>query len=517
MVRRLGSLPGPGVNDSMQTNGDGNRRKQRFRERLEVLRDSELHRHVRRHLPSGGWTRRQWIHASLFTTIGIMVATIIPGFSSAIPAPKATHATLALELPELEGDAAQDHAGDSWQTLRIKPGQTLGGLFEELEIPATTMHQFLANDDFKALMRRLKPGTEISFDMPVGGTLRALRYDRDLSSRVVLSLKGEKVLEKVIPRETTTRTVVLSGRVGSSLNRSARKAGLTAANINALTDDIFKYDIDFNSDLDSDDRFSVVVQQTWREGELVATGPIEAATFTVDGKLHSGFRYARPGSTAEYFTAQGRPLKKSFIRMPIPYARLSSKFGARKHPVLGTMRMHKGVDYAAVTGTPIMAAGDAKVQFAGVQRGYGNVVILDHGRGYTTLYGHMSRIGKVRPGQRIAQGTVIGYVGSTGLATGPHLHYEFRVNGAHRNPLSITMPPPEPLGGAQLASFKTQTRDALARIHTVESAIYADLEPGTPVESKVDRAAVTEVADATPAKGQKKGGKKKAGTRKKRG
>ena len=127
----------------------------------------------------------------------------------------------------------------------------------------------------------------------------------------------------MVARETTTRTVVLSGKVGRSLNRSARKAGLTAANINSMTDEIFKYDIDFNSDLDADDRFSVVVEQTWREGELISTSPVQAATFTVDGKLYSGFRYARAGEKPEYFTAQGRPLKKTFIRMPIPYARLS--------------------------------------------------------------------------------------------------------------------------------------------------------------------------------------------------
>src|SRR5690606_12869271 len=197
------------------------------------------------------------------------------------------------------------------------------------------------------------------------------------------------------------------------------------------------------------------------------------------GKLYSGFRFTRPGGKPEYFTAAGRPLKKNFIRMPIAYARMSSKFGARRHPVLGTMRMHKGVDYAAATGTPIMAAGDARVQFAGKQRGYGNVVILDHGRGHTTLYAHMSRFGKYRQGQRVPQGAVIGYVGATGMATGPHLHYEFRVNGAHRNPLSVTMPPPDPLAGSQLAAFRAQSAPALARIQMVEKLIYADAATAT--------------------------------------
>lgn len=449
--------------------------RQRFKERLEILRDSSLHRQVKQHLAAHRWTRRQWIHASLFLSIGVMLATIVPGFSSATQAPSIKpFSTTTLSLPALSAQQRDGTAGDSWQLVKVKPGQTLRAVFKQLGIPAETMKLVLSNRNAKTALTQLKPGSELAFDLPVGGALRTLRYDRDADHKVELALDGGQVQEKVLSRDNMTRTVVLSGTVGRSLNRSARKAGLTQANLNALTDEIFKYDIDFDSDLDPNDRFSVVVDQTWRDGELVSTGPVQAAAFTVDGKLHSGFRFARAGGKPEYFTPEGRPLKKIFIRMPIPYARLSSRFGSRFHPVLGRMRMHKGVDYAAGTGTPIMAAGDARVQFAGRQNGYGNVVILDHGRGYTTLYGHMSRFGKIRAGQRVAQGTVIGYVGSTGLATGPHLHYEFRVNGVHRNPLSITMPPPEPLGGAQLAAYRSYTARALAQIRTVENIIYAD-------------------------------------------
>ena len=481
----------------MQSHGGGNSRKQQFRERLGVLRETA----VKRHLPEGRWTRRHWIHASLFTTIGVLMATIVPGFSSAIQAPVSQpRNTLLLELPDLSAARQAGTAGDSWQVVRVKPGQTMGAIFEELGIPAATLHRILENSDAKKALTRLKPGTEIAFDLPVTGSLRTLRYDRDPSHRVELVVGTDKITERVIARETTTRTVVLSGKVGRSLNRSARKAGLTSANINSMTDEIFKYDIDFNSDLGPDDRFSVVVEQTWREGELISTGPVQAATFTVDGKLYSGFRFTRPGGKPEYFTAAGRPLKKNFIRMPIAYARMSSKFGARRHPVLGTMRMHKGVDYAASTGTPIMAAGDGRVQFAGWQGGYGRTVILDHGRGHTTLYAHMSRLGKIKQGQRVAQGTVIGYVGTTGLSTGPHLHYEFRINGVHRNPLSVTMPPPEPLSGAQLAAFRTYTSNALARIRTVEDIIYADVGPAEDAAKPA-----TAVASAKPAPAKKNG------------
>lgn len=464
------------------------------RQRLKAKREAALHRPVLTRQISEGftgrWSRRQWAHASLFATLGVLVAAIVPGFGpGANPQPiHAQRSSLALSLPPLPIARLKGHSGDSWQIVRIERGQTLGSVFENLDLPASTMHRLLDESGDKALLTRLKPGTELAFDLPANGELRTFRYDRDESQRVELSIAGDKITEKVIVRPTEKRTAVISGKVGKSLFHSARKLGLSGSNINTLTDEIFKYDIDFNEDVAASDRFSVVVEQTWREGELIKSGPVLAATFTTGGKLHTGFRFERNGK-AEYFTGDGRPLKKSFIRMPIPYARLTSGFGARRHPVLGRMRMHKGVDYAARTGTPIMAAGDARVKSAGWMGGYGNAVVLDHGRGYTTLYGHMSRIGKIKAGQRIAQGTVIGYVGSTGMSTGPHLHYEFRVNGAHRNPLSITMPPPEPLSGVALAQFRAQTSVALARIQQVENIIYADAGEASPATTKVKKPA----------------------------
>ncbi|MBN6149908.1 M23 family metallopeptidase [Xanthomonas sp. AmX2] len=453
-------------------------RKERFQQRLHVQHDTALHRKLRQHLPAAfneRWNRRHWIHASLFATIGALAATIVPGFSNAIDVPlQTTHATLALPLPPLSLAQQQGMVGDSWQVVRIRPGQTLGAVFEQLDIPATLMHQVLGHPGTRDALTRLRPGAEIAFDLPVGGGLRALRFDRDATHRVELTLHGDEVQEKVIERDTSTRTVVTSGQITSSLYAAARKAGLPPSAIATMTDEIFKYDIDFDKDLQPGDRFSVVMDETWREGERIDTSKILAATFTTGGKTYSGFRFERSGKAAEYFDVNGRPLKKTFIRMPVAYSRISSTFGARRHPVLGTMRMHKGIDYAASSGTPIMAAGDARVQYVGTQRGYGNVVILDHGKGYSTLYGHMSRFGKIKAGQRIDQGTVIGYVGMTGLATGPHLHYEFRVAGVQRNPASVTMPPPEPLGGAELVAFRAQTSPALARIQSVEKLIYAD-------------------------------------------
>ena len=453
-------------------------RKQQFHDRLGILHDTLLHRTLRQRFPAAfntRWTRRHWVHASLFATLGALLATIVPGFSSQLQPASQLHATLPLSLPPLTVRAPAAGQGHQWDVVQVEPGQTLGGVFESMGVSSQTMHQILEQPGNREALTRLRPGAELAFALGEDGALQGFRFDRTPSQRVELSLVGGKIHEKVLERATTTRVAVTSAEIDSSLYAAGRRAGLSPASIAVMTDDIFKYDIDFK-DVQPGDRFSAVVEETWREGERIGGGRILAATFTTGGKTYTGFRFERDGKT-EYFTQDGRPLKKSFIRMPIPYARLSSTFGARRHPVLGKMRMHKGVDYAAGTGTPIMAAGDAKVQFVGQQRGYGNVVILDHGRGHTTLYAHMSRFGKIKRGQQVAQGSVIGYVGSTGLATGPHLHYEFRVNGVHRNPLSVTMPPPAPLAGAELAAFRAQAAPALARIESMERLMYASAEP----------------------------------------
>jgi murein DD-endopeptidase MepM/ murein hydrolase activator NlpD len=460
-------------------NGSGQAR----REHLKALREAALHRPVlARHLSdgfNGRWSRRQWVQASLFATIGMLVASIVPGFGGADTLQTQTHRqSMALALPPLPRVRTQGEPGDSWQVVRVERGQTLGELFEQVGVPAATMYRILEHPGAKQALTRLRPGAELGFDLPVNGKLRTFRFDRDDDSRVELSLGKDAITEQVIERPRQVRTVVASGEISSSLYASARKAGLSPAAIATLTDEIFQYDIDF-SHTQKGDRFSAVYEQVWREGERIGTGEIAAATFTTGGKTYSGFRFEHDGKVG-YYTADGRPLKKAFIRMPIAYARVTSGFSrARKHPVLGRTRRHDGVDYGAGSGTPIHAAGDARVQFIGWKGGYGRTIVLDHGRGYTTLYAHMSRFGKYKRGARIKQGTVIGYVGSSGLATGPHLHYEFRINGVHRNPLTVTMPPAEPLKGAALAAFQAQTAPTLARIQQVEQIMYAKAEPST--------------------------------------
>ncbi len=416
----------------------------------------------------GRWSREHWMLASMFATMGALVVAIVPGFTDAMHTPKVSRATFALSLPALPKPASATLI-DNWQIVRLHKGQTLQSLFVDFNLPAADMQRLLAQPGAKQVLAHLHDGDELSFNVPTPGQLRGLRFNKDDATRVELQLAGDAIYSTTIQRPLETRMESTSGVIENSLYHAGEHAGLSDASVTQMAK-IFSYDIDMAQDLQPGDSFQVVYQDYWRDGQRVRTGDIIAASFDNDGKRYFAYRYTHPDGKSEYVDADGRPLKKSFMRTPVEFTRISSGFtlAGRMHPILGYMRRHTGVDYAAPTGTPIVAAGDAKVQFEGWKNGYGNCIILDHGRGYTTLYGHMSSFGRYRVGTHVEQGTTIGYVGMTGMATGPHLHYEFRINGDYRNPLSITMPKPEPLTGSALASFRTQNATALAQLNRMQ-------------------------------------------------
>jgi murein DD-endopeptidase MepM/ murein hydrolase activator NlpD len=416
----------------------------------------------------GRWTREHWMLASLFATMSVMIVAIVPGFASAKHTPRAERTTLALALPALP-KFYHPAPIENWQVLRVQKGQTLSSMFADLGLPASDLQRVLAQPGAAAALGRLRDGDELSFDIGDPGELHGLRFNKDDNTRVEMRIGNDAIKTTDIERPSETRLEASAGVIEGSLYAAGMRAGLSEAAIQQMTN-AFSYDIDFAQDLRPGDSFQVVHEEIWRDGERQRNGSVIAASFENAGKRYYAYRYIHDGKT-EYVDENGRPLKKSFMRTPVEYTRISSGFtAARLHPILGTMRAHKGVDYAAPTGTPVMAAGDARVAFAGWKNGYGNCIILDHGRGYTTLYGHMSRLGKYRVGAHVAQGTVIGYVGMTGLATGPHLHYEFRINGNYRNPLSVTMPKPEPLSGAALAQFHAQIAPALAQLKRLQES-----------------------------------------------
>ena len=404
----------------------------------------------------------------MFGFLGTSLIAIVPGFANAMRAPSAdpggTRVSLALPLPKAEDRGPVDNSG--WQFVRVRSGETLGAIFQQLKLPASLMQRLLDSTSAERALTHLREGQELAFELDGSGQLKTLRFDPNGNSRVELKVSGDAITESVQQLPVERRVEIAAGTISSSLYADGARAGLSSTAINTLAN-IFKYDIDFVEDVRDGDRFQVVYEELWRDGQRIGTGDVIGATFTNRGKRFTAYSFEQNGKT-EYFDETGRPLKKVLMRIPIEFARLSSTFGMRKHPVLGRMRAHKGVDYAARTGTPIMAAGDARVSFVGWKNGYGRAVILDHGQGRSTLYGHMSAWGKEKVGQHVSQGSTIGYVGMSGLATGPHLHYEFRVNGNQVNPLTVTMPKPQPLAGSDLIRFRAATAPAVAKLLLVE-------------------------------------------------
>ncbi|MEZ5581994.1 MAG: peptidoglycan DD-metalloendopeptidase family protein [Candidatus Competibacteraceae bacterium] len=278
---------------------------------------------------------------------------------------------------------------------------------------------------------------------------------------------GDKFVIDAAGRALETRTAFSTGVIRHSFYQSALAAGLSDELIMELVA-IFKWHIDFASEIKRNDHFTVLYEETYLAGEKTGNGTILAAEFNHQGNIHRALRYTDHHSETHYYTPEGRPInRRTFLRTPVDFRRISSHFRTNRwHPVLGVKRPHRGVDYAAPVGTPVWAAGDGTVEFVGRQGGYGKVVILRHGRRYSTLYGHLSRFYPgLRRGSAVRQGEVIGHVGRTGLATGAHLHYEFRIDGRHVNPVTAKLPGPEPMGRSQLADFRAKTAHLTAQLN----------------------------------------------------
>jgi murein DD-endopeptidase MepM/ murein hydrolase activator NlpD len=340
--------------------------------------------------------------------------------------------------------------------LLVKRGDTLEMLFRRNGLNLTDLASMAALPDVGTALRLLKPGDRLEIAHRDG---QVLSLRRELDEVKVLSIaRGDSGFAvSTLERPVDIRTTGTHGVIRSSLFEAGMDAGMS----DRVTMDmagIFEWDIDFIQDVREGDQFTVIYEELWRDGVKLRNGSIVAAEFVNQGKAYRAARYRDANGRNDYYTPDGRSVRRAFIRAPLNFTRISSNFNPnRRHPVLNTIRAHRGVDYAAPTGTPIRAAGDGKVLFRGVQGGYGNTIILQHGGNITTLYGHMSRFGSARVGARVAQGDIVGYVGKTGLATGPHLHYEYRINGAHRNPRTVSLPPADPIPAEHEDDFRSTT------------------------------------------------------------
>jgi len=360
------------------------------------------------------------------------------------------------------------------KSVVVANGDTLSTVFAKVGLSPAVMHAVLASSPDAKQLSRLKIGQTLEFQLTEQGELASLRSKLNSLETLALEQTPKGYVFKKEQVKPEVSTVYARGEIDSSLFLAAKRAGLSH-NLTMDLANVFGYDIDFALDIRKGDSFEVIYEEKTVEGKRVGTGNILAARFTNRGKTYSAVRYTSKDGSTSYYNADGTSMRKAFIRTPVDFARISSRFSnGRKHPILNKIRAHKGVDYAAPHGTPIKSAGDGKVLLAGRKGGYGNTVIIQHGQRYRTLYAHMQGFAKgVRNGSTVKQGQIIGYIGTTGLSTGPHLHYEFQVDGVHVDPLGLKLPMADPIAKSEMPRFMQQSQPLMARMDEERATMLA--------------------------------------------
>ena len=379
------------------------------------------------------------------------------------------------QTADLETPPPAPELSENWNPVKVKSGQTLDGIFRQQGYSISLLHQILAlNGETKGLTK-IRPGDIFDFQQNDDGSFRKMRYALDEARYLLVARDGDSLSVDLQEREIIAEVAEAEGVIDSSLFLAAKKAGLGDAMIMKLAN-IFGWDIDFVLDIREGDRFMLVYEKLYREGEYLRDGRILAATFINQGERFQAIWFEQ-GDVADYFAPDGRNMRKAFLRAPLNFSYISSGFNPRRiHPVLKRVRPHNGIDYYAPPGTPVYSAGDGTVIQSAYSRANGHHVFVKHANSIVTKYLHFTKR-TVKKGQKVKQGQTIGTVGSTGLATGPHLHYEFVVNGVHRNPRTVPLPKVEPLKGPLLTAFQENAAPMLTHLSRMEAAsLYASRE-----------------------------------------
>jgi len=352
----------------------------------------------------------------------------------------------------------------------VKKGDTLSVIFKRLSLSNTTLYQIINSGKQAKRLTRIKPGQKFTIGLNRNNEVESLQFALNQVDTLIVEKqsaagKTKKFISRIDSKEIDVQQQFASGTINNSLFSSASKAGLSSSMTMKLAH-IFGWDIDFALDIRKGDTFSILFEENYIDGKKVSDGNILSVEFVNQGKTFKAVRYTDASGHTDYYSEKGLSMRKAFLRTPVEFSRISSRFSSgRKHPVLNKIRAHKGVDYAASRGTPIKSVGNGKVIFKGRKGGYGRVIILQHGSKYTTLYAHMNSYNKkIRKGSRVKQGQTIGYIGSSGLATGPHLHYEFRLNGVHRNPLTVPLPSAAPIAKKYRKDFQIASDTLISQL-----------------------------------------------------
>jgi len=364
-----------------------------------------------------------------------------------------------------------------WRNERIQRGDTVAELLRRLNVEDQNASDYLRKNKAAESLRQLPVGKEVQAETDANGALLALRYMGSEANQVVIEKSGNTFQTRTLPTVTEKRIQIRNGEIKSNLFAATDEVGLPDPVANQLSD-IFGGDVDFHRDLRKGDKFTVIYEMNYINGEPVRTGRILSAEFVNHGHAFRAAYFQTSEFTGDYYSPEGKSMRKAFLRSPIEFSRVSSGFSnSRFHPILNKWRSHKGVDYAAPMGAKVKVTCDGTVEFVGQQGGYGNVVMVSHQGRYTTVYGHLSRFaGNLHKGQHVGQGQIVGYVGMTGLATGPHLHYEFKMNGVQRDPLKVALPDGKPINEGQKTVFVETTRDLFGQLDTFRNTHVAKLD-----------------------------------------
>lgn len=383
-----------------------------------------------------------------------------------------TPATLRVVLENIslpaDSQASTDEVRASvfWRNEYVRRGDKVTDLLQRMNINDAAVRAYFSNAPATASLRQLPVGKSVQVETQADGSFVALRYLDKSGNPVVIERNAHGFSTYTLPAQMEQHLLLRSGEIESSLFAATDAAGLPESIAYQMTE-IFGGGLDFHRDLRKGDKFNVIYEMNYSNGEPMRPGRILAAEFVNQGTSHKVVYFqGSDGRPGKYYTPEGRSMIRAFLRSPLEYSRVSSGFKlSRFHPVLSKWRKHNGVDYAAPTGTKVRTTADGTIVFAGKQGGYGNVIKIRHAGGYTTVYAHLSRFASaLRYGQKVTQGEVIGYVGMTGLVSGPHLHYEFMVNGQHRDPMRVVLPDASPIPSDQKIVFLNTTRELTERL-----------------------------------------------------
>lgn len=424
--------------------------------------------------------RRKQLTASVATvfTLG-MAAAMGVAPRTAYDDPDAPRVVQAMRLPDLRDQLERltDTSATFVRQERMQRGDTIATLLKRLGVDDPDAQAFIHKNPTARGLFKLEPGQIVQAEVDQSNLLVSLQAnmggDVSISRQLVIERAGDladpeyKARIEVVKNELHYE--MGSGTIGTGGFFKAMDAANVPDEVVDQMISIFSGVIDFHHDIVKGDRFRIVYESGYRDGAFVRNGRVVAIELINRNQLHQALWYAPDGKNGAYYTFDGRSMKRPFLRSPVEFSRMSSGFGGRDHPLHHQWQQHKGVDFAAPTGTKVFATGDGEVDFVGQQNGYGNIVVIRHHNGYSTYYAHLSRFAGIQQGQRVMQGQLIGYVGSTGWATGPHLHYEFRHNDVPQNPLTITLMESPALTGRARQQFLSYTSDMLSRINALRT------------------------------------------------